>query len=283
VPAETALEFGEELRRERELRDVGRDQLAAATKVSIRQIEALESGRFDLLPASVFSRGFVRSISVHLGLDSDRTVSAFRHVYDTWEEENRKRSPLTTTTATIRLSKPRRAVSSDTTVRGLGIAAILALLTGGAAFLKSRGADSRKAVPASSTVSTRPETGPASLALPPAIAAATIALPAQGRAPGVTPRPADSKAGSTLTLSFKEECWTEVLVDGKVALKELVPKGATREFPGGSTFTLALIGNAGAVDLALDGRSLDPIGKRGEVVKNVVIEGRRPGSEGRKG
>jgi cytoskeleton protein RodZ len=283
VAAETALEFGEELRRERELRDVGRDQLAAATKVSMRQIEALETGRFDLLPASVFSRGFVRSISVHLGLDSDRTVSAFRHVYDTWEEENRKRVPLTTTAATIRLSKPRRTVSSDTTVRGLGIAAVLALLTGGAAFLKSHGADSRKTVPASSTVATRPETGPASLALPPAIAAATVALPAQGRASSVTPGAADTKAVSTLTLSFREECWTEVLVDGKVALKELVPKGASREFSGGNTFTLALIGNAGAVDLVLDGRSLLPIGRRGEVVRNVVIEGRHTGSEGRKG
>ena len=70
MPAETAQEFGEELRRERELRDVSREQLSGATKVSIRHITALESGRYDQLPAGVFSKGFVKVIALHLGLDA---------------------------------------------------------------------------------------------------------------------------------------------------------------------------------------------------------------------
>jgi len=155
-------------------------------------------------------------------------------------------------------------------VRGLGIAVLLALVTGGAAFLKSRSADPKRAARPSSSVSARPETGPASLALPPAIAAATVALPPEGRKPAATPGAA--KSGSTLTLSFRDDCWTEVLVDGKVALKALLPKGARKEFAGGGTFTLTL-GNAGMVELDLDGRSLAPIGRPGEVVKNFVIEG----------
>jgi cytoskeletal protein RodZ len=130
---DSAREFGEELRRERELRDVSREQLAAATKVSLRHIAALENGRFDQLPAVVFSKGFVRVIALHLGLDAERQTAAFRHVYARWEEEKIKPTTGETNTARLRLSQPRRAVSSSTTVRALGIALLLAAVTGGAA------------------------------------------------------------------------------------------------------------------------------------------------------
>jgi cytoskeleton protein RodZ len=261
---ESAREFGEELRRERELREVSREQLASATKVSLRHLDALENGRFEQLPAAVFSKGFVRVIALHLGLDAERSTAAFRHVYARWEEEKVKATSGETTTSRLRLSQPRRAVSSSTTVRALGIAILLAAITGGAAFFRTRGSV-RRAAHANAPVA-RAESGPASLALPPAVAAATVALPVDAPAAAS----GSARAGRTLTLSFKDECWAEVLVDGKVVVRGLFPKGAKREFAGGGTFTLTL-GNAGVVEVAVDGRSLDPIGGEGEVVKNYVI------------
>jgi cytoskeleton protein RodZ len=261
---DTAREFGEELRRERELRDVSRDQLAAVTKVSLRHIDALETGRFERLPASVFSRGFVRVIALHLGLDAERWTAAFRHVYSRWEDERVKTPGGETTSARLRLSQPRRAVSSSTTVRALGIAILLAAVTGAAAFFRTRGGAHRASL--ASAPAARAASGPASLALPPAVAAATVALPV-GAAAGSS---AQARSGRTLTLTFRDECWAEVLVDGKVVVRGLFPKGAKREFAGGGTFTLTL-GNAGVVEVAVDGRSLDPIGGEGEVVKNYVI------------
>ena len=260
---ESAREFGEELRRERELRDVSREQLSAATKVSLRHLDALETGRFDRLPASVFAKGFVKVIALYLGLDAERSTNAFRYVYARWEEESRKAATGETTTARLRLSQPRRAVSSSTTVRALGIAILLAAITGGAAFFRTRGGVRRFAL---ANAPARAETGAASLALPPAVAAATFALPVD--APVASTGAA--RGGRTLSLTFKDECWAEVLVDGKVVVRGLFPKGARREFSGGGTFTLTL-GNAGVVEVAVDGRSLDPIGGEGEVVKNYVI------------
>jgi cytoskeletal protein RodZ len=260
---ESAREFGEELRRERELREVSRQQLAAATKVSLRHLDALESGRFEQLPAAVFSKGFVRVVALHLGLDAERSTAAFRHVYAQWEKDKDKAESGETTTARLRLSQPRRAVSSSTTVRALGIAILLAAITGAAAFFRTR-PSARRGAPSAPVA--RVESGPASLALPPAVAAATVALPVD--APAVSS--ASARSGRTLTLSFKEECWAEVLVDGKLVVRGLFPKGAKREFAGGGTFTLTL-GNAGVVEVAVDGRSLDPIGGEGEVVKNFVI------------
>jgi len=243
---------------------VSREQLAAATKVSLRHLDALESGRFERLPAAVFSKGFVRVIALHLGLDADRSTAAFRHVYARWEAEKAEVKSGETTSARLRLSQPRRAVSSSTTVRALGIAILLAAVTGGAAFLRTRGSARRASLASAPVV--RAESGPASLALPPAVAAATVALPVGAPVNSS----ASARSGRTLTLRFKDECWAEVLVDGKVVVRGLFPKGAKREFAGGSTFTLTL-GNAGVVEVAVDGRSLDPIGGEGEVVKNYVI------------
>jgi len=271
MTVETPRDFGDELRRERELRDVTREQLALVTKVSVRQIEALETGRFEHLPALVFSRGFVRSIADHLGLDADRSVAAFRSVYENWQEESRKaeNAPLPPTTAAFRLSKPRRSVSASTTVRGLAVALTLAVVTGAAALIKSKSSEPRRAA-TTAAAPARPETGPASLALPPGIAAATVALPSSP--PATVRGGVDGVAGaSTLSLTFRDDCWTEVTVDGRVVVRELVAKGATREFAGGRTFTLTL-GNAGVVEVVLNGRSLQPIGGPGQVVKNWVIE-----------
>ena len=275
MTAETAQEFGEELRRERELRDVSREQLSAATKVSVRQIAALESGRYAQLPAGVFSKGFVKVIALHLGLDAERAVAAFRHVHAGWEEDCVKRQrQAPTSTAGLRLSTPRRAVSSSTTLRGIAIALVLAAVTGAAAFLRTRSVD-RRSPAASAAPVARAESGPASLALPPMVAAATVALPAGTSLPSAFSSAAPSP-GRTLSLTFRDECWAEVLVDGKLVVRGLFPKGSRREFSNGGTFTLTL-GNAGAVDVVVDGRSLGVLGGDHEIVKNYVIDAARKG------
>src|SRR5215475_10955304 len=73
--------FGENLRRERELRGVSLRDIADATKISVRFLDALEKGRHDLLPGGLFVRAFVKQYARHLGLDVDRTVADFLYAY----------------------------------------------------------------------------------------------------------------------------------------------------------------------------------------------------------
>jgi cytoskeletal protein RodZ len=283
MTVETPRDFGEELRRERELRDVTREQLALVTKVSVRQIEALEKGRFATLPALVFSRGFVRSIAVYLGLDAERTVSAFRHVWEHWEAERQREVsapiPIRPISTELGPSKRRRSLASSTSVRAFAAVAVLAVVTGVAVLVKSPARVPRRG-PAPAAPA-RTQTGPASLPLPPEVAAATVALPAGEalRARTDSEAPGPSAGTSTLTLTFRDDCWAEVLVDGKVVARALFTKGTIREFSGGRTFTLTL-GNAGVVEVIVDGRSIEPIGGPGEVVKNYVIEPRGARTQG---
>ena len=97
--------FGEGLRSAREERGIALDDISVATRVSLRNLSALESERFRELPGGVFNRGIVRSYARYVGLDEDATVTAFtaamrqhgvdpEHENENWAEfaENVKRS-----------------------------------------------------------------------------------------------------------------------------------------------------------------------------------------------
>jgi cytoskeleton protein RodZ len=69
--------FGERLKRERELRDVSLGEVTKGTRIGRRFLEALEEEEWDKLPGGVFSRGFVRSIARYLGLSEEDLLSEY--------------------------------------------------------------------------------------------------------------------------------------------------------------------------------------------------------------
>lgn len=60
---------GDGLRRTREAQGLSISEVAHALKLNPRQIEALEAGRFDLLPGFAFTRGFLRNYARLLKID----------------------------------------------------------------------------------------------------------------------------------------------------------------------------------------------------------------------
>src|ERR1700688_3855800 len=69
--------FGERLKRERELREVTLEEITQATRIGSRFLGALENEDWDKLPGGVFNRGFVRSIAHYLGLDEESIVAEY--------------------------------------------------------------------------------------------------------------------------------------------------------------------------------------------------------------
>ena len=69
--------FGDRLRREREMRGVTIEEVAAATRISPRFLEALENEQWDRLPGGAFNRGFIRSVARYLGLDEESMVAEY--------------------------------------------------------------------------------------------------------------------------------------------------------------------------------------------------------------
>jgi hypothetical protein len=69
--------IGVYLARQRELRGISLDDLAASTRIPRHSLERLESGAFDARPDG-FARAFVRTVAVALGLEPDDTVNRMR-------------------------------------------------------------------------------------------------------------------------------------------------------------------------------------------------------------
>src|SRR5437763_4811265 len=70
-------DFGGKLRQARERRGISLRQIAASTKISAAALDALERSDISLLPGGIFSRAFVRSYAIEVGLDPEATIQDF--------------------------------------------------------------------------------------------------------------------------------------------------------------------------------------------------------------
>ena len=59
------------------MRGVSLEEVSAATRISTRFLEAIESDKWESLPGGVFNRGFIRSVARYLGLDEDSMVAEY--------------------------------------------------------------------------------------------------------------------------------------------------------------------------------------------------------------
>src|SRR5215831_11724352 len=70
-------DFGRKLREARERRGLSLRQIASATKISQLTLEALERNDLARLPGGIFSRAFVRSYALEVGLDPEEAIREF--------------------------------------------------------------------------------------------------------------------------------------------------------------------------------------------------------------
>ena len=121
--------FGETLRRERELRQISLREIAEATKINLRYLDALERDDFRHLPGGVFNKGFVRAYAQFIGIDPETMVTAYL------DEDRRQQARVTRTTPAPQPSAeaevPPPSVGARVWVAVLVIALILVVLAAG--------------------------------------------------------------------------------------------------------------------------------------------------------
>lgn len=227
--------FGENLRRERELRGVSLREIADATKISARFLQALEQDRVEILPGGLFPRAFVRQYARFLGLDAERLVAEFIYAHGTEAVESAPVARL-------------RPAAHGGTFLLLGMAA-----AAGVVWVVRAG-------PART-----PKDEPAVVTAPPAT------LPADRVYPAPASR-ADGRADENLvlTLSARQSCWVAVQVDGQTVLNRVLNEGETQTLEAQGEIVLS-VGNAGGLSFSVNDRPGVPLGRRGEVRRNIVI------------
>lgn len=94
--------------------------------------------------------------------------------------------------------------------------------------------------------------------------------------------PEKKNDGVEVTAVFTDRCWTEVKADGKTVFEGTVEKGKTESWKGREKVVITA-GNAGAVELKLNGKELGKAGKTGQVVeKTYTPDGEVSADQGRK-
>ena len=229
--------FGENLRRERELRGVSLREIADATKIGVQFLRALEEDRVDRLPGGLFPKAFLRQYARHLGLDADRYVAEFLYV-------NGDPAPAT--------PPPPAADRTRPGPRGLALFAAV-VVAGVALSLKLSGVQERPVrsapAPAEAPVSATPPSSSASEPL-----ATTTSTP----------------DGLVLTLRAQQDCWVEARADGQTVLNRVLAGGETATLEAHGQIVLS-VGNAGGLAFRVNDRPGMPLGKSGEVKRNIVI------------
>ena len=268
----SALSFGEELRRERIIRDISLEEISQATKISLRLLKALEDSNVGILPAPTFTRGFIRAYSRHLGIDPEEKVNAY--LADLAGESKEPALPKKARPRS-RFFRGRRSTAGTIVGAVIAVLVILGLIASPDRRQKlSRAASQERLVapPKASpvvlkNVEVSNEPTPAlqqQVERQPAAAAAPV--PPQVR---MVSEPAEGPA-ITLVLEFAEDSWTKLEADGRTVLNGVVRHGQIRRFQARGGFRLSL-GNAGGVRISVDGRALDPLGGAGQVIKNIVL------------
>lgn len=278
----SSLTFGEELRRERIIRDVSLEEISAATKISVRLLTALESSDVSRLPAPVYSRGFIRAYAKYLGLDPDEMINAY--LADVAPDKKREVADSPKGRLRSRFLRGRRAAGTIV-VSVTGVLLVLGLIVKPqrrpvtAELVPPRELApvtfKNVAVSPGPAPAMQPEAAPSPL---PSASASETPDDSDGAIEPVSTR-ADSLArtgGVKMVLEFQQDSWTQVYADGRSIFSGLIKKGTRREFEAREGFRLTL-GNAGGVRVTVDGRALEPLGQAGQVVRNLPLPADRQG------
>ena len=243
------------------------EEMARATRVSVGQLEALEAERWSDLPAPIFVKGFIRAYCQVLGETPDEALGRYRRALG--EPPGSPTRPV---------SRP--PTKASWRASPIFISLVLLGVFGGG--LLALNLVSRRLWPpavAPSPPSARVERAAPPPAPVPVPVAEPASPPAPPASPTVEPATASARAGASmsesggaqrLVLKAIEPTWIRVEADEGQIVEELLPAGATREWTAEKRFVLT-VGNAGGIELTLNGHSIPPLGARGAVIRRLEL------------
>ncbi|HUO83928.1 MAG TPA: RodZ domain-containing protein [Thermoanaerobaculia bacterium] len=233
------------MRRQRELRGITIREISDRTKISGRFLEAIERDDHGSLPAPVFTRGFLREYARELGLDPDEIVSRYMQLVHAVEQREEHEQ-----------EEMRQKIGSAGPLRWewlLFIAIVILLVVAAIAFWSRRGRD-------------RSADQEVKAAVPVAEA---------GDSPAEVPGPAEPEpepAPIRFEVRAVEDSWLVLSVDGTPEMNGTLRQGEQRVFTGEQEVTIESAGNAGGLEITINGVGLEPLGRSGQVIRGRTFD-----------
>ncbi|MBV8689550.1 MAG: DUF4115 domain-containing protein [Candidatus Eremiobacteraeota bacterium] len=229
---------GARFRAAREARGLSLSEVAEDIHIRAVYLAEIEAENWRAIGAPVYVRGFLRTYARFLGLDPEEAVAEFNGTLPAGGVA------ATPDHAPAAAPRPPRGLSPLIWIAGVVALFLVALVIYNAVTLR------RPAAPENVAVAT-----------PPAALQSSTPMPSPSPTPLVQP--------NTLTLRVSSPSWIRVTIDGNVSMEGTFPAGTAKSFHGRAA--LVRIGNAGGVDLAVDGKPLGKLGGPGDVIERSFI------------
>lgn len=241
-------DFGGKLRLARERRGISLRQVAASTKISVATLEALERNDISKLPGGIFSRGFVRSYAIEVGLEPEETVREF---LDRFQGQ-----PAPASHAPVAIPEEESQFESQQRMAGVMLKLMLVSIPIIAVILyftfRSGPADAVGTPPTTAGQAASVESAPSAPPSQTPVAAPAASLPA----PPV--------AGSMrIEMHPTGECWVRLTADGERIVERVMQPGE-REARDVKNTAIVEVGDAGAFAFSINGRPGRSLGGPGE-------------------
>jgi transcriptional regulator with XRE-family HTH domain len=250
--------LGDAFRTAREAQGLTLSDVAQRIHIRTAYLAAIESEDWNVIGPTVYVKGFLRSYARCLGLDADAAVRELGADVETAPVRNAAPAkPAAPAFTPAQRPEAPAAANRGATARprrgpSVGALAGLAVALGLVLVAAYEYVDMRLGAPVAAS-----DSATAAPATPVAAAAPTL-QPAR-------PTPGLERRVSGFALRLADSSWLRVVVDGKVAMEGIYPKGTERSFAGRSATVRA--GNAGGVDVSVDGKDLGPMGGLGDVAE----------------
>jgi len=246
---------GATLREERLRRKFPLGEISRQTKISERFLTAIESDDFEALPGIIFVRNFVRQYAAALNLDPNPLLAALPS-FD-----------LETAAMPAALAGERRA-RWDPRWKSAVASIAWMVLAGGAAVAAyihfNRPVHSSESAMAQTAPQAAPRSEPSTPTAAPVLRAAVV----------TQPPPAQDTQPVRVTITAQKESWVQVTSDGKTTFVGTMKPEESKSISAGQ-FVKVLTGNAGGIQIALNGKALDPLGPDGQV-RSVTLTAEGP-------
>jgi len=252
------LTRGERLRRLRKAKGLSLEQVHQMTKIHIQVLKALEDDKVDEI-SPTYVKGLLKIYCNLLGADPKDFMQEDLEQSSKPEQEAQKKQEvlpeaqkkILDETVELALAKPRINISVITNrIKLKPVILFICLLILGISVFKvgksisvhRQQIKSQQPPPAPRVVSQPQEDG---------LPASEITIPRLG-------------------IRAKQDCWLEVKADGKTIFRSILKRGNFEHWEAKERIEFSL-GNAGGVDVEVNGKLLPPLGRRGQVIKNIII------------
>ncbi len=293
----TAATVAGVLRQTREATKRSTADIALHLRIAERHLVALESGQLSALPGMTYAVGFVRSYAKFLGLDAEAMVEQFK-----------REMGIIDTKPVLNFPIPANDRPLPGGALALSSLALLAIIYGGWYYANSRTPSHQTPPVASTQPDETPDETMSNAEPPPPGGLATQPLATTGSLPDrafsppseaaadaptmrpipapdvVTAAPARSPSEalaspvnpalieSKIVLRSSADSWIQILnSNNEVVFSRILQRGETYPVPNRDGLRLDT-GNAGGLEILVEGRLLPPIGASGSVRRDVPLD-----------